>query len=237
MNRKIAKLNVRVYKKNNAFKYIVIALIARLFMLTIVFLLSDYFSQGFIGSENYYDDFRYEAGGLYYMQNATSIIDIQSFADAYASVNDWVGYKLSTPFTSTPLWYWVVCIVMYIFKTKWAVRILNIFLSAFAVGYVYRFSELVYGEKTAEKASLLLALLPYPVIFSCFAYKDQLVMLLTFCLLYTAAYYKYYSYISFTEILKTLFVILCLMRHVVDSQSYYYVCVCVLPLVGKNIMG
>lgn len=65
MNRKIAKLNVRVYKKNNAFKYIVIALIARLFMLTIVFLLSDYFSQGFIGSENYYDDFRYEAGGLY----------------------------------------------------------------------------------------------------------------------------------------------------------------------------
>ena len=169
---------------HNKIKLIIItAFFVRLLMLFVVFYFQDYMEDGFIGSSTYYDDYRYELGAENYAVNAKSLIDVSAFVQVYAEVGDWVGYKLATPFDSTPLWYWVACIVIYIFKTKWVLRILNVVISSVAILYVYRFANMVYGEITAFKVCRLLAFLPYPVIFSCFSYKDQLVMLIFFYLL------------------------------------------------------
>ena len=193
------KENTKKVVANN--KIVIVAIIVRLVALIVIYLTRDHLAGGFVGSDTYYDDFRYEAGGEYYARVATSIIDIPAFTRAYASVGDWVGYKLQNPFTSTPLWYWIVCVIMYVFKTKWVVRIFNIFFASISIFYIYDFVNNICGEEIAEKTSWLMALLPYPVIFSCFSYKDQFVMFITFYLLDKAVRYKYYGSLKIRELL------------------------------------
>lgn len=196
---------------NKIKRIIITAFFVRLLMLFVVFYFQDYMEDGFIGSSTYYDDYRYELGAENYAVNAKSLIDVSAFVQVYAEVGDWVGYKLATPFDSTPLWYWVACIVIYIFKTKWVLRILNVVISSVAILYVYRFANMVYGEITAFKACRLLAFLPYPVIFSCFSYKDQLVMLIFFYLLSKATQYRYTSKLRLKEIITMAVLTLMLM--------------------------
>ena len=197
--------------QNKIKRVIIEAIFFRLLMLCIVFCFRDYMEDGFIGSSTYYDDYRYELGAENYASNAKTLVDVPAFVQAYAEVGDWVGYKLATPFDSTPLWYWVACIVIYIFKTKWALRILNVVISSVAILYVYRFAYMVYGEITACKTCHLLAFLPYPVIFSCFSYKDQLVMLIIFYLLSKATQYRYTSKLKLKEIIAMAILTLVLM--------------------------
>lgn len=188
------------------------AFVARLIVLLLIFFLRNVFENGFIANDVYYDDYRYEVGGEYYAQNAKAIIDVDTFKNAYASVGDWVGYHLKTGvWNSTPAWYWIVCIIMYLTKTKWAVRLLNIVLSSIAVIYVHKFTKIVYGKKTADMASNLLTFLPYPLIFSCFAYKDQLIMLCTFYLLYVAVRFRYHSAMNVKTIICSIMVSVLLM--------------------------
>lgn len=193
---------------------ILLAFLVRIIMLLTIFILGDTFPDGFIGSSNN-DDARYEAGGLLYANMASSIIDVEAFTNAYASLGDWIGYGLATPFSSTPLWYWIVFIIIYIFHTEWSVRFFNILIASFAIKYVYEFAEVATNKQIAIHTSLLLALLPYPVIFSCFSYKDQLVMFIVFYMLNISAKYRYEIFIKKRQ--KVMFLLLTLAFFLIRS--------------------
>lgn len=173
------------------------ALFVRLICLIFIICLSDVLEEGFVESSTYYDDYRYEQGAIAYSETATSVIDVRAFTSAYASVGDWVGYHfVENPLNASPLWYWIVCILVYIFKTKWTIRIFNIVVSSAALVSVGEFTNLLCDTKTTNMVISLLTFLPYPAIFSCFAYKDQLIMLCTFYLLSAALKYRYFGEIS-----------------------------------------
>ena len=181
-------------------------------MLVVILLIFGGMEKAFIAETTYYDDYRYELGGAVYASSAQTIIDVDAFVKAYASVGDWVGYHfLENPLDASPLWYWIVCILMYITKSYVSVRIFNIIVSSIAVVYVYKFSELVYDERTAKRASNLAAFLPYPVVFSCFGYKDCLIMLITFYLLYCAVKYRNTHILKPKEIVKIVVGLVCLL--------------------------
>mgnify|MGYP000858485095 CR=1 FL=1 len=192
-------------------KIFLTTILVRLFFLILVVLLSTYMEKGFIASHRDVDDWRYEEGGFYYSQNATSLIDSNTFTEAYGRMNDNTGYNLHRPFYSTPLWYWVVCIIMYMTKTYWTVRILNIIIAGISSVVIYNFTKKTYGEKVARLTSKLFALLPYPVLFSLFSYKDHLVLLFTFYLLDVSISLKYTRKIKLKTVLISIFAILGMM--------------------------
>ena len=133
-----------------------------------------------------YDDFRYEQGAVMYAERAKSIIDVGAFTKIYDSMGDWTGHHLARPLTEGFLWYWIVCTITYLTKWRWWIRILNIFLSVFITKYIYELSEILFTKKVAERASLIYAIFPYTVIFSCFSYKDTLV---SFCLFFIISFF------------------------------------------------
>ncbi len=211
------------------------ALIVRTIMLMVILLVAGGMEKGFISADTYYDDFRYELGGAVYADTAKQVVDVDAFVEAYASVGDNVGYNfLNNPLDATPLWFWVVAITMYITKTYVSIRIINITISSLAVVYVYKFSKILYGEEVANKASNLLTFLPYPVIFSCFAYKDSLIMFFTFSLLYYAVKYKKEKKISLFELIKTLIGFTCLL-FTRGGLTALLLLVCILIAFGDEI--
>lgn len=164
-----------------------LALLTRLLMLLIIVLLAGKMPAfGFIGNTPDYDDYRYEQGAVMYAEDADSLIDIDAFTRIYDSMGDWTGHHLSRPLTEGFLWYWIVCILVYLTKWRWWIRILNITLSVFITKYIYKLSEILFTKKAAKTASLVYAVFPYTVIFSCFSYKDTLV---EFCIFYIALYF------------------------------------------------
>jgi 4-amino-4-deoxy-L-arabinose transferase-like glycosyltransferase len=164
-----------------------IALSARLAMLIIIAVLAEQVpAYGFIGNTPDYDDFRYEQGAVLYAEQAESVIDVDAFTRIFDSMEDWTGHHLSSPLTQGFLWYWIVCIMTYITKWRWWIRILNIVLSAFITKYIYELSEILFSERTARRAALFYAIFPYTVIFSCFSYKDPLV---SFCIFFIATFF------------------------------------------------
>ena len=76
------------------------------------------------------------------------------------------------------------------------------------MGYTGLFVQAVYGEKAGKIASLSLAFLPFPVLYSCFAYKEQLVMLLTTLTVDkdSAAYIATFGHDGYVELSKRLMV-------------------------------
>ena len=178
--------------KNNDKKLIFTkALIIRLIALCIIFGITPDMSVGFL-SDSYLrnDDVRFEAGGMYYAENAKSVIDFSTFKQAYGSVGDWVGYKTGSLFNTLALWYWMICILLYFTKRVVFVRLLNIILSSVACVLLYDFASIAYNEKIAAHSTKLLMYLPYPVIFSCFAYRDHMIMCLTLVLLLKTVQYQ-----------------------------------------------
>ncbi|MBQ8136730.1 MAG: hypothetical protein IJ174_04775, partial [Clostridia bacterium] len=119
-------------------------------------------------------------------QEAASLWDREAFTRVFDELGDWVGHLLDQPFNVAPLWYFIACFLRYVTGSSIPIRILNICLSALAVGYTGLFVRAVYGEKAGKIAAAALAFLPFPVLYSCFAYKEQLVMLLTMVLFYHA---------------------------------------------------
>lgn len=162
---------------------IVAALLIRLVVLFVIFVITPEWSTGFLSNTFVQDDVRYEMGAIRYAETAASLIDANAFANAYASYGDNVGMTQNI-FSVTPLWYWTVCFLYYIFRNVIAVRIFNILCSVASVYYLYKLTCLNYSEQTATKAARLLAFLPYPVVFSCFSYKDNFIMVLTIFLIY-----------------------------------------------------
>lgn len=181
-------------------KTLVFAFGIRIFMLTVIILLGNKLpSLGFIDNSPLYDDYRYEQGGVLYAEKAKKLIDVDTFTQIFDSMDDWTGHNLMNPLSSTPLWYWIVCILIYITKIRWSVRLLNIFISVITIHYVYKTSYLVYGEKAAELSASLIAFLPYPILFSCFSYKDCFVSLCTFYIFYIIVKMKYIHKITTKE--------------------------------------
>lgn len=186
---------MRVYENLISKKRVFLrAFFVRLVLLIFVICLNGVLEEGFVEGSTYYDDYRYEQGAIVYSETASSVIDVKAFTSAYVSVGDWVGYHfVENPLNASPLWYWIVCILVYIFKTKWAIRIFNIIVSSAAIVSVGEFTSLLCDAKVTNMVTSLLTFLPYPAIFSCFAYKDQLVMLCTFYLLCTSLKYRYFG--------------------------------------------
>ena len=161
------------------------ALAVRLAVLLIVMLTP--WRQSFMGvNSQLADDWRYEAGALNYAYLARSPVDPEAFTRAFAVLGDSTGYVAGNVFSTAPLWYFVVCGLVYVFRSVWAVRLLNTVLSSLAAVASALFAREAYGGRAGRLTGGLMALLPYPVIFSCFAYKDSAVMALTMTLLYHA---------------------------------------------------
>ena len=192
--------NINKYLNLN--KILIIALTIRILALFVISL-SGSWGNAFLGVGIDADDWRYIEGGLYYIEHARSVIDLDVFTKAYERLGDGVGYHVNHPFIYATGWYWIVCVLMYVTKTKWSVSILNVVLSVLSIIYIYKFANLVYGTKTAKTTSYLFALLPYPVIFCNFAYKEQLAMFCTFFILFQAVRYRYYKELSLITILLT----------------------------------
>lgn len=177
-------------------KTCIYAFCIRLLALIIVLALAKTVSVGFYGSDNIgLDDCRYLAGAEEYMKNASSIIDVNCFTESFLRFNDRTGYTLNETW-STPMWYWIVCVIAYITKTTFTIRLFNVILGTASVYYVYSFVNLLYGEREALLSARLLAFLPYPVLFSCFAYKDSFLLFCSFFILSEAIKYQKHEKIS-----------------------------------------
>lgn len=205
-----------------------IALFVRILMLIIIALLAEKLpAYGFIGNTPDYDDFRYEQGAEMYAKKAKSLIDVDTFTRVYDSMDDWTGHHLARPLTEGFLWYWIVCLITYITKWRWWIRILNIVLSVFITKYIYELSEILFTEKVAKIASLFYAIFPYTVIFSCFSYKDTLV---SFCLFFIVTFFAKAKHGENVKIgQKFKLIIVCMLFIFVRSGvSEILICLCLL---------
>ena len=204
------------------------AFAVRVIALLIIFLCTPGWSSGFLfkTATNNPDDIRYEAGAMEYAKTASSIIDPEAFKFAFAKYGDWKGYETNW-FQATPLWYWVVCIVMYVTRTNLAIRLLNITLACFGIKYLYLLAELLFDKKTASLAAKLYAFLPYPVLFSCFAYKDHLMFLSTAHLLYASYLRRYHQPFSAKRILAVLLSAFCCVS-IRSGVSFLLILVCLI---------
>lgn len=192
----------------NARRIFTIALLLRCFALAIVMASGSEMSFGFLGPQYTNDDARYQLGAESYAASANTLVDSDAFTTAFANYNDWTGFDLQASplalFTKGCAWYLIVCGLVYLTKSTITIRILNILFGSLAVIYIYEFAEITCGERIAKLAAKLYAYLPYPVIFCCFCYKDQLIMLLTFYLLCISIRLRYGVRIYKTDIPKSI---------------------------------
>ena len=153
----------------------------RLLMLAIVLFFSEDVSTGLLGSTNLNDDVRYLEIAEAYAKSANFIIDVPVFQSTLDSIE--TGYYHEA-FTS--LWDWVVCILYYILRSEALVKIVNILFAVITVKCIYDICLEEFGKKTARLASSLYSFLPYPIIFSCFLYKDQFYTMITLMIIRAA---------------------------------------------------
>lgn len=192
-------------QRSNINRICIRGFVIRLIALAITLLFSNQLTTGFMRSNYDSDDLRYADGGLYYGQHANSLIDVESFVDAFLSVGDYTGQA-----SDIALWYWLVCILSYIFKSTVIVKIVNILFGVACIKIIYELCRIVYpgNEKIAELAAKLYAYMPYPVFFSCFLYKDQflcLIFLLIFYLVYKSKNLFNFRDLALLTILLVLF--------------------------------
>ena len=124
-------------------RIIITSVALKILILTFLFLFYGGDIGGFHTNTIKSDDVRYVSGALYYAQNAKSIIDSEAFAFAFYQVNDFTGF--SSDFS---LWYWFVCICVYLFKSVFVLRIINIIFSALTVYYLYKLGSILFNEKS-----------------------------------------------------------------------------------------
>lgn len=170
-----------MYILKSSHKIYIYAFAVRIITLAIIMMIGEDLSTGLIGSTNLYDDVRYLYTAQLYIKKATSIIDIPVFQHTMDTVE--MGY-IHDSFTS--MWDWMVCILYYILRNEILIKIVNIVFAVVSVKCIYDICKELYGQKVAKLASSLYAFLPYPVIFSCFLYKDQFYTMITLLLLKTA---------------------------------------------------
>ena len=164
--------------KKEIWRICIWAFMVRLLMLLCVVSFSPMLSSGLMGSTYDQDDVRYVGGAEIYMETADSMIDTSAIKIAFDNVEPWAGHD-----EGIELWYWIVCVIMYLFRSDLVLRLLNILFAIGCVKCIYDICFYYYSERVAKVASILYALMPYPVIFSCFLYKDQFYTLVTLLLI------------------------------------------------------
>lgn len=167
---------------NNSIKSICIkGFVIRILALVFILLFSSHLTEGYLRSTTISDDIRYEQGALIYSKTANNLIDPYAFMDAFQSVDDniWLA-------DSIQIWYWIVCILTYIFKSSIAVKIINIIFSVTCIYLLYKLAKLVYpdNKRIAIVSAKLYAYFPFPVFFCCFLYKDQFLALVLLAIFY-----------------------------------------------------
>lgn len=173
MSRNMGKLNIN--------QICSIGLVLRLMMLAIVLSYSKDISTGLLGSTSLNDDVRYLEIAEMYAKSANHIIDVPAFINTLNAIE--TGYYHDS-FTS--MWYWIVCVLCYLLRSEILLKIVNILFAVISIRCVYDICKREFGEKTAKLASSLYAFFPYPIIFSCFLYKDQFYTMITLLLFRTA---------------------------------------------------
>lgn len=191
------------------------AVIIRLIMLLVI-VCSGSWESSFGGAINgvQNDDYKYEMGAVLFEKNAKNLFDAETFTWAFITVdpNDWSGYHIDNPLFNSILWYLLSCLLVWFTKTNYSIRLFNIILVALSMKYIYNFASKIWGEKVALKSCKLFAYLPYPIVFCCFGYKEELVLWCTFYLLSWAAdYRKKVTNLNIISIVKLLIVALVLM--------------------------
>lgn len=188
--------------KNKLYSICLYAFWLRIVALIIVCNFSHLLTTGYLRSTMESDDLRYEAGALIYSQNAQSIVDIGAYVDAYLIVGDSTGLS-----DSIEIWYWILCVLMFIFHDGIVVKVINIIIGVGCVALIYKLCKLTYPDngKIAEKAAKLYAFFPYPVFFSCFLYKDQFLTLIILSIIYIV--YKYDSIFTIKRLLSLSFLL------------------------------
>lgn len=144
----------------------------RVSLLLLIYLLQDQFGIYFMPSNVFHDDDKYIIGAKAYAESANSLFDWQAFISSmatvghYAEINDENG------------WFVFTSIFMYIFHSEWILRIFNIGFAVVSINLLYKLALRVFDIKVALTSAKMLAFLPYPVLFCCFPFKDQFVMML-----------------------------------------------------------
>ena len=167
--------------KLNIKQICIIGFVLRLLMLAIVLITGDSISTGLLGSTIINDDVRYLEIAETYAKSANFIIDVPVFQSTLDSIE--TGY-FHEAFTS--LWDWVVCILYYILRSEALVKIVNISFAIISVKCIYDICIEEFGKRTAKLASSLYSFFPYPIIFSCFLYKDQFYTMITLLIIRAA---------------------------------------------------
>lgn len=156
------------------------ALGVRILALVLITILSSYVSTGFYGSTYEQDDVRMLAGAEIYSRTAKSIIDRPALENAFDVVEPG---RIHDEVASMEFDNWFISISMYLLGNEILVRLLYILCSVFSVKCIYDIGILLYNKQVATLSSILYALMPYPVIFSCFLYKDHLYTLVVLLLI------------------------------------------------------
>jgi hypothetical protein len=160
-------------------KVLVLSTAIKILILITLFLLNNGDYGGYNNNSIVSDDVRYVSGALYYSQNAKSVIDTEAFTHAFERLGDRAGYS-----KSFSLWYWLVCIVVYLFKSVFVLSVINVIFSALTAYYIYQLALILFNKRTAKYALIIYSFNPYFLIFSLFLYKDQLIALLIVQLFY-----------------------------------------------------
>lgn len=168
-------------------KVLIISISLKILILIIISLLKNGDIGGYNTNSVESDDIRYEKAAIYYSQNARGVIDEGVFVRAYEQFNDYSGYA-----ESFSLWHWFVCIVTYLFKYTFVLRIINILFSVLTAYYIYKLGSILFNKKTGKYALIFYSFNPYFFLFSFFLYKDQFIALIIVQVFY-------YLYIYFTS--------------------------------------
>lgn len=164
-------------EKLNINKICIWGIVLRLFMLFTVTVFSKYVTTGLLGSDYTQDDVRYLAGAEIYASTASGLLDYYAIEKAFDTVEPSGVHS-----EGLELWYWMISITMFLFRTEIVARIINILFAIVSIKCIYDICCSLYDKRIAKLAAILYAVLPYPVIFSCFLYKDQFYTMLTLLL-------------------------------------------------------
>lgn len=150
------------------------AFVIRIIVLSVTVLFSDSLSTGYFSNSATNDDLKYIAVAESYVSSARNAIDLPTF---YSATN---SYGHLAQCSDQNFWFWFCCIISYITGTTFSIRVVNVLLAVLSVKIIYEYATENYGSKVGLSAAKLIAYMPYPVLFSCFAFKDQMLMVVTF---------------------------------------------------------
>ena len=171
-------------------------------MLLTVYLLQDVMGCYFMNDGVLHDDYKYIYGAQTYADSAQSFVDWQAFILAMGEIGH------SVELNDENGWFLFASLFMYIFNNEWLFRLMNIIFAGISVILIYKLAIRIYDEQVALKSAKILAFLPYPILFCCFPFKDQFIMMLLLSFLILAYDLATIKGHSFTRIITMLFLIL-----------------------------